>query len=357
MTERSQDQIRGVDIEAAELRGFTRSVADVEWLLLILVLLYLLVTRDAIPSRVVVISTIASFACFVLLFRYTNMLRRRERFRLSVETLAMVAFLTAILTQTGGDKSPLLNLYLLPIITAALTLGRQATVLVMLLVCGCYLLLFTLANGVDAISLPFASEALGTLAPFFLVALLTTLLAENIQVAKSQIQALSDQDELTAVYNIRAFTRLLNREHELAKRQESRYALIMVDINKLKSINDTYGHEAGNRAINLVADALLRITRSTDVVARYGGDQFIVFLAAADEHAAEEVAQRIRNVVFSTTLEVGVQMVRIGVSVGAAWYPEGGETVDAIVSAADKAMYKDKEYRRPPEGKITIQKL
>ena len=237
-----------------------------------------------------------------------------------------------------------------------MALGKPATVLVVALVCACYLLLASITTSPDIFTLPFLSQAMGVLSPFLLVAFLTTLLSENINTAKARIRALSDQDELTRVYNIRAFTRLLHREHERAKRGERGYGIAMIDMDRLKAINDTHGHEAGNRAINLVADALLRITRSSDLVGRYGGDEFIIYLAEADKHAAEEVAQRIRNVVYSTTLEVGAKMERVSVSVGVATFPDDASSVDGLIAAADKAMYKDKEFRRPPAGKFVIQK-
>ena len=106
----------------------------------------------------------------------------------------------------------------------------------------------------------------------------------------------------------------------------------------------------------LVAEALVRLTRSTDLVARYGGDEFIVMLEGANKEIADEVAQRIRNVVFATTLEVDVKIVRIKVNVGAASFPEHGNNLQAVMAAADRLMYKDKELREPPKGKLIIQK-
>jgi diguanylate cyclase (GGDEF)-like protein len=346
---------RTLEIEQAQLRGFARSVAEVEWLLLILVMLYLFGTRPELAQEAAVLGTLVAFAAFVLVFRYAKPLAGQPRLKLTVEIFAMVAFLTGVLAFSGRELNPLVNLYLLPIITAALALGKYPTALVMLVVCLCYLGLATAVGG-GTLGPALATQAVGVLAPFVLVAFLTTLLAENIQTAKQRIRALSDRDELTGLYNMRAFKRLAEREHDLASRSERPYSILMIDMEHLKSINDTYGHEAGNRAIRLVAEALQRLTRSTDLVARYGGDEFIVLLSNADKVTAEEVAQRIRNVVFSTTLEVDVKIVRVKVGVGAGTHPEDGNALALVMAVADRAMYKDKELRDAPKGRLVIQK-
>jgi diguanylate cyclase (GGDEF)-like protein len=353
----SRDPIeRSLEIEQAQLRGFARSIAEVEWLLLILVVLYLFIANPAVARSVGVLGVLLGFAGFVLLFRYGRPFAKHTHFKLGFEILVMLAFLSAVLVVSGGVHSPLVNLYLLPIITAALALGKRAAALVVALVFLCYPLVGMLTEGLQGLNAQFAITAVGVLAPFVLVAFSTTLLVDNINTAKSRIRALSDRDELTALYNMRAFARLAEQEHDSASRSDRPYSILMVDIEHLKTINDTYGHEAGSRAVNLVADALLRLTRSTDLVARYGGDEFIVLLGGVDKEIAEEVAQRVRNVVFSTTLEVDVKMVRIKANVGAASFPESGNNLQTVMAAADRAMYKDKELREPPKGKLVIQK-
>ena len=348
---------RGLEIEKAQLRGFARSVSEIEWLLLILVVLYLFFVNPALARSPSVLGVLLGFAAFVLVFRYARPFAANTHIKLTIEILGMFAFLTAVLAFAGGVRSPLINLYLLPIVTAALALGKRATALVVVLVCVCYPLLEVLNGGVERLTPDFAVTAVGVLAPFLLVAFCTTLLVENINTAKQRIRALSDRDELTAIYNMRAFTRLAEQEHEIASRTERPYSVLMVDIEHLKALNDTYGHEAGNRAVKLVAEALQRLTRSTDAVARFGGDEFIVLLVSADKGAADEVAQRVRNVVFATTLEVDVKMVRLKVNVGAASFPESGNSLQAVMTAADRMMYKDKELRDPPKGKLVIQRL
>jgi hypothetical protein len=141
-----------------------------------------------------VLGVLFGFAAFVLLFRYARPFARHTHFKLTLEVLAMLAFLTAVLVVSGGVRSPLVNLYLLPIVTAALALGKRAAALVVALVCLCYPLVGMLTDGLESLNTEFAIAAVGVLAPYVLVAFSTTLLVENINTAKSRIRAQSDRD-------------------------------------------------------------------------------------------------------------------------------------------------------------------
>jgi diguanylate cyclase (GGDEF)-like protein len=349
-------RVRKQEIEQAQLRGFARSFSEVEWLLLILVTLYLFVTRPDAAREVVVVAILVGFAAFIVLFRYSSLLADSTAVKIGVEILGMIAFLTGVLTVLGSERAALTNLYLLPIITAALALGRRATGLVLLLVTACYLMLVALEQGYDALNAAFATQVASVLGPFVLVAFLTILLGENIQTAKARIRALSDRDELTELYNMRAFIKLAERHAEFSRRSGTPYSLLMVDIKQLKAINDDFGYEAGSKVIRLVADALLRLTRSSDIVARYGGDEFAVLLTDADQPVAREVAQRIRNVIFATTLEIDSRIVRVQASVGFSCAPDDGETLQQMMAASGRELYKDKEGREKLKGRLVIQK-
>src|SRR5690606_39208887 len=108
--------------DEAELRGFSRSVGELEWLLLVLVLLYYVAPGSWIQDAAMVVLGMTAFAGFVLAFRYANFYRRDARWKIAVETLVMIAFITWTLLYTGRTESPLLNLYILVLITAGLTL-------------------------------------------------------------------------------------------------------------------------------------------------------------------------------------------------------------------------------------------
>lgn len=191
----------------------------------------------------------------------------------------------------------------------------------------------------------FPGALAGTL-PLILIAWVVRHQREDNEQARSRLTALSYQDELTGTLNMRAFSRLLMSAHASAEQAGSGYALLMVDIENLQELNERYGHEQGNRAINAVADALKRSVRSDDFIARYGGDEFIVYLAGAGEEAAQAVANRISQNVFNITLSFERRTRRIEVNTGTAVYPANGTSVQAMMSYADKDMYREKSFRQ-----------
>ena len=267
----------------------------------------------------------------------------------------MVAFITVALWLSGRSASPLLNLYLLPIILSAFTLGRLITLTQVAVIALCHVALAAATPGVDVVSLFYASRAVGELAPFLLVAYLTTTLSADITEARERIENLAQTDPLTGLLNLRMFNEVWQRTHTAAEGDRSVYTVLMVDMDKLKEINETFGHEGGNSAITLVAQCLQRSIRNSDYAARFGGDEFAVLLPGASPEVAETVIKRVRHNVYKTTLDLRSRMIRCSVSIGAANYPKDGRDMRELLSIADRKMYRDKELRRAPGGKHLIE--
>jgi diguanylate cyclase (GGDEF)-like protein len=324
-----------------------RSTRSIEILCLALAALVLVWSGALVTQLWPVLGLLAAFAAAIVLFR-ARFFPRRTQIRLLIESWSMLIFITGVLWFTGKSSSPLLNLYLLPIILSALTLGRLVTLLQVAAIAVCHILLATATPGLDVLSLVYASRAVGQLAPFLLVAYLTTTLSADITEARERIESLAQTDSLTGLFNLRMFNEVWQREHAKCERERGTYALLLVDMDRLKDINDSFGHEAGNSAIMLVAQCLQRSIRGTDTAARFGGDEFTVLLPGASPEIAEAVVKRVRHNVYKTTLDLRSRMIRCSVSIGVVSYPKDGRDTRELLSMADRRMYRDKELRRTP---------
>lgn len=166
---------------------------------------------------------------------------------------------------------------------------------------------------------------------------------ENARLHK-QLEDLSTTDELTGVHNYRYFAERLKEEQRRTRRYDQPLSLIMIDIDWFKSCNDTYGHQAGNLVLKGLAGVIRGIVRDTDVVSRYGGEEFIVILPQTTADDAHEIGERIRSEVERTEFsEEGLlPSLRVTVSIGISTYPDNGGTADNLVEMVDKALYRAK---------------
>ena len=329
-------------LSAEELRGFARTVAEIEWLLLILVLLYQVVLAPDEVTSAALAMAMFFFAAFVLSFHYANFYRKESHWKIVTETLVMILFITWVLLYTGGAASPLNDLYLLVIIVSALTLGTLATLLEMILITACYIWLGYPQRYDQVLSLQFGTTLLAEIAPMLLVAYVTTMLSTDIRRAYGHMKLLSETDELTGVLNMRAFTAVSDRLFRQAERYARPVSVLMIDSDSLKTVNDTLGHEAGNRLLKIAVECIQSQLRQTDLVARYGGDEFVVVLPETSCSGAAGVAERIRKGVESSPLATREKKVVTTVSIGVACYPNHGADLDTVMEKADQAMYASK---------------
>lgn len=334
------------EIEADELKGFSRTIAEIEWLLVILVLLYQIVQGRDDESAAPIYFGLLLYSTFVVGFRYFNIYRSESRWKLAIETWVMIVFITWILYHSGRLDSPLVNLYLLTIIISALTLGKLITLLEVALIAACYIFLGYSTTEDSPFWITNPGDFMTQLAPMLLVAYITTMLLADIRGALSRIKVISETDELTGIYNLRAFTALADRTHKQSMRYGHAYSIVMVDCDNLKAVNDTYGHEAGNRLLKLTVTCIQQSLRQVDALARYGGDEFVALLPQTRAAGAFEVAERIRKTIAATPLDTPGTQAPATVSVGVAAFPEHGEELAVIMNRADQALYNSKKRGR-----------
>lgn len=184
-----------------------------------------------------------------------------------------------------------------------------------------------------------ASDALGEDASAF-APLLETLLGRICEV--HQLRQLAGHDELTGVANRRTFRDALEREAVRHERTSCGFAVILLDLDDLKLLNDAYGHATGDEALHAVADACTRSLRGSDLVARLGGDEFAVLVIEANAEIAQTVARRLRRAI-ETRIVAGR---RLAISIGVAASGNACVSAEELMSAADDNLYADKCARK-----------
>ena len=159
-----------------------------------------------------------------------------------------------------------------------------------------------------------------------------------------ELKARARTDDLTAMPNFRAFRERIDSEIDRAARYESRFGVLVLDLDRFKNYNDTYGHLAGNDALQRVARAIRETVRSVDFPARYGGEEFAVILPEIDAAAVAVIAERVRVAIEALAAPAGG--AKVTVSIGAALYPSDGATAEALFKTADERLYEAKESGR-----------
>jgi len=329
-----------------DLDGLVRHVALADWLVLAVVLLHQLLAAGG-PTLPVAAALVVFGAASVVL-RTSWLPVHEASARLELETWAMAAFISFVVWHTGGGDSPLQSLYLLPIVLAALVLPTLRLALLLAAIAIAYLLIASRGLYAVLTTGAFAGRVLATLGPVLIVAWLTSQLGTAVLAARRRAAALVEGDPLTGLASRRVFVEAVKRELAAVQAHNQAAAVLMIDLDGSRRLNELYGQEAGNAALQLVAEALRRTLRDSDLAARWGGDEFAVLLPGADVAAAQSVAQRIRHAVYATTLDTGAKHVRCAVSVGTVIAPRDGNDAPTLLANAERRLERDREIRRAP---------
>lgn len=200
-------------------------------------------------------------------------------------------------------------------------------------------------HGVGPFSVYSQNESLVLLQVWTGITAVTSLVLAAVVAAQRDIQGtwreLAVTDPLTGLANHRQLVQSLESEIKRSRRTAQPLAVVLLDLDGLKQINDRHGHLAGSLAIRRVAEALLGSCRATDTAARFGGDEFALVLPETGEAAAWHVARGVVD-----RLATDAEKPNLSISVGVAVYPGHGETVEALLNAADVALYETKERRK-----------
>jgi len=206
-----------------------------------------------------------------------------------------------------------------------------------------------MAVRIFAISAPLSFLEFGSLCSFAFACLV--LCVTQLQCVRrmrretgEKIEQMTCLDELTGTANFRHLGRRLAEEIQRGRRHGHPVAVLYIDLDGFKMVNDTYGHESGNQVLRSVSGMLRAGVRAEDVVGRIGGDEFAVVMPQTDSSGALVAAERLRKSLENATLTAagGERISFVAFSMGVAWYPADGETGEELLKAADAAMYRAK---------------
>jgi diguanylate cyclase len=168
----------------------------------------------------------------------------------------------------------------------------------------------------------------------------------GMQSLNTQLEKMSRVDGLTGLYNRHFWEEQFVMEYKRDKRSENPSALIMLDIDFFKTVNDTYGHPAGDEVIKTLASIIKKAIRETDIAGRYGGEEFAIILPGTPVANAEFVAERIRRMVEKRTVVYDEIHISFTISIGIAGFKHTYKDSTQWLDTADKALYKAKDMGR-----------
>ncbi len=270
-----------------------------------------------------------------------------------LQGLLAIGFVTGLVAMTGGLTSPFTFGFPLIVGAGALLVAPRIALALAILATAAYLGAGLIVDSTPEVG-PLVQMAV-TLTGVFLLAYVGSSVGREQRRARDAAIKLSTIDSLTGLYNRTFFFTALEREIARGDRSGRSFCLVMLDLDDLKTVNDRFGHLAGDQVLRTVADMVRSGVRKIDVAARYGGDEFVALLPETDPTGGWVLAEKIRLMV----AEQGLPGVDPGptVSVGVVSYPSDGRSADALLVSADRAMYASKRSGKNRVARATMEPM
>lgn len=330
------------EIEEIRFKGFSKTLSQIEWLLAAIVTFYLTAVKP--EDSICLWGATALYSLYIILFHYTKWTISDHKIRLIAMTVVMIFYITFVVWFTGKIDSPMVSLYYLVLVVVSITLNPLVAAIEVFFITIICLVMAYFVDVSENITAFNTSLSLIQLFPFWLVTYLTSMLAKEVFTVKKKLEWLSQTDSLTGLWNMRMFSLMAERELLRASRTKKSFAIVMLDADNLKFVNDSRGHQAGNKLIQHMAEVIKLSLRETDLAARFGGDEFVLLLIETEPSYAYMVAERIRTTLEKTPLTVdGRDAIAVTMSLGLASFPLHAGNIQDAMRMADKAMYKSKK--------------
>jgi len=322
-------------------KGYDRIMGNISWLLIALVAL----ASRIMPAPDHTSAVFLVVLCLLLFFynvnaRYGVFSRRYGQFKTFIDLLVFLAFIVAVCWYTGKLTSPFLSLLYLVLMAAALTQGRRITYLMAGLAISSYVLLAS----ADFREINYYLTHVLELFPYMLIAHLGALLADETESARQEVERLSLTDDVTGLNNMRNFFMLADVQEKMARRYERKFVICMIDADGLKIVNDRFGHLAGTELICRVASLIIGNIRTSDICARYGGDEFVIMFNETTKSEVTAAVERLISDMATTAFPFEGRMLSSTISAGLAGFPEDGPDVKTVTAKADQALYVSKRH-------------
>jgi diguanylate cyclase (GGDEF)-like protein len=320
-------------------KGYDRVMGNISWLLIALVALAIRIMPVSDQSS---LAFLAIFCILLFLYnvtvRYGVFSRRYSQFKTFIDLMVFLVFIVAVCWCTGKLTSPFMSLIYLVLMAAALTQGRRITYLMAGLAITSYVLLAS----ADVREINYYLTHILQLFPYMLIAHLGAMLADETESARREVERLSLTDDVTGLNNMRNFFMLADVQEKLAKRYARKFVVCMLDADGLKKINDQFGHQAGTELIRQMASIITSNIRTSDICARYGGDEFVIMFNETSKIEVASAVERIISDMAAGTFPYEGNLLTSTLSAGLAGYPEDGLNVKTVIAKADKALYVSK---------------